>query len=249
MLVDELIDIALFKSKNLRIKDVRAGLGYTCVRLDNDACGLAYTFRSELGCCCGTLNTAGSLIGMAASRIVTWAKDKDLLRSAMGLASINAVLNDSKEDWGEGNVLDAFDIKGSETFGMVGEFHPILSKVKSMTEKIYVFEQNVEESSHRMSSDMIPHYLPLCDVVVITATSIINHTFDDIYSHCKNARKVCLLGPSTPLCPDVFGKYNITLLAGSVVIDPDLILQVVSQGGGTMAMKPAIRQVLVHCTL
>ncbi len=247
MIVDELIDIALFKSKDLRITDVRAGLGYTCVKLDNDACGLAYTFRSELGCCCGTLNTAGSLIGMPADRIITWAKNEDLLRSAIGLASVNAVMNDPEKGWGEGNILNSFDIKESETFGMIGEFHPVLSKIKSMTEKIYVFEQNVEENSNKLPSNMIPHYLPQCDVIVITATSIINHTFDDIYPYCKNARKVCLLGPSTSLCPDVFRKYNITLLAGSVVIDSELILQVVSQGGGTMSMKPAVRQVLVPC--
>jgi uncharacterized protein (DUF4213/DUF364 family) len=37
-------------------------------------------------------------------------------------------------------------------------------------------------------SSAIPEYLPRCDVVIITATSIINHTFDDIVPYCKNAR-------------------------------------------------------------
>lgn len=97
-----------------------------------------------------------------------------------------------------------------------------------------------------VAAEQIPHLLPGCDVVVITATSIIDHTIDEVVSHCKNAREVCIVGPSTPLCLEVFKKYPVTLLAGSVVKDPDRILKIVSQGGGAMAMKPAIEHVLVR---
>ncbi|HHU03620.1 MAG TPA: hypothetical protein GXZ81_01190, partial [Fastidiosipila sp.] len=62
--------------------------------------------------------------------------------------------------------------------------------------------------------------------------------------HCQNAREVCLVGASTPLSPEIFEKYNVSLLAGSVVTDPDLALQIVSQGGGTGALKPAMDHVL-----
>ena len=164
----------------------------------------------------------------------------------MGLAAVNAVLNDSQKNWDTGNVLNAFTLDESDAFGMVGEFHPILSKIQTMTKNIYIFEQDVPEDSHLYPADSIPLYLPECDVVVLTATSIINHTIDEILPHFKNAREVCLVGPSTPLCPEVFKKYNITLLAGSVVKNPELILQIISQGGGTMSMKSAIEQVLVR---
>ncbi len=119
-------------------------------------------------------------------------------------------------------------------------------KVKAMTDHIYVFEQNVPPGSEYYDSSTIPMYLPKCDVVVLTATSIINHTFDEVTSHLHNAREVCLVGPSTPLCPEILKKYNITLLAGSVVTNPEMALQVISQGGGTMALKPATKQVLVR---
>jgi uncharacterized protein (DUF4213/DUF364 family) len=67
-----------------------------------------------------------------------------------------------------------------------------------------------------------------------------------VIKHCKNARQVCIVGPSTTLCPELFQPYKVTMLAGSVVTDPERILQIVSQGGGTMAMKPALNQVLVR---
>lgn len=245
MIIDELIKQALIDTKKRKIGDVRAGLGYTGVMLDDKACGLAYTFRNELGCCCGTLEVAGSLIGMDAEEIIPWAKEDDRLKAAIGLAAINAVLNDPGKNFPKGNVLDAFMLRESDTFGMVGDFQPILSKVKTMTNNVYIFEQKVCEGCGIYPSDMIPRYLPECDAVVITATSIINHTIDDIIPYCKNAAAVCLLGPSTPLCTEVFEKYDITLLAGSVVKNPELVMQVISQGGGTMSMKPAIDQVLI----
>lgn len=246
MIVDELIDRALNMAQSKKLKDVRAGLGYTCVLLEDDGCGLAYTFRNELGSCCGALHAAGGLIGMNVGEIIPWAKESNRLKAAIGLAAINAVMNDPEKNWGTGNVLTAFTLHESDTFGMVGKFDPILAKIKTMTNNIYVFEQNVAEGSGLYSAEEIPRYLPKCDVIVLTATSIINHTFDEVSRYCKNAKEVCLVGPSTPLCPEVFEKHHITLLAGSVVKKPELILQIISQGGGTMSMKPAIRQVLVR---
>lgn len=246
MIIDELIDKSLDMTQNRKVKDVRAGLGYTCVMLEDGACGLAYTFRNELGNCCGILNAAGSLIGMDTAEIIPWAKDNNRLKAAIGLAAINAVLNNSRQNWDTGNVLEAFALNESDTFGMVGEFKPILSKVRNMTKNIFVFELNAAKGSGLYPEDSIPVYLPKCDVVVITATSIINHTIDEVVSHCKNAKEVCLVGPSTPLCPEVFSQHNITMLAGSVVKKPEQILKIVSQGGGTMSMKSAAEQVLVR---
>jgi uncharacterized protein (DUF4213/DUF364 family) len=79
-----------------------------------------------------------------------------------------------------------------------------------MTKNIYVFEQNVPEGSGLYPAEAISTYLPKCDVVVITATSIINHTFDEVSSYCKNAKEVCLVGPSTPLCPEIFLVGRVT---------------------------------------
>ena len=246
MIIDELIEYAVVKASSGTVKDVRAGLGYIGVMLDTGSCGLAYTFRNELGDCCGTLPEAGNLIGMEAAEVITWAKSGNRLRAAIGLAAINAVLNVPDADWETGNAIDALHISSSDTFGMVGEFKPFLPAIKSKTQNIYVFEQNVPEGSQLYTSSTIPLYLPKCDVVIITATSIINHTIDDIVSHCGNAREVCLVGPSMPICPGVLNRYHITLLAGSVVVNPERILQIISQGGGTKSMKPAVKQVLVR---
>lgn len=246
MVVDELIEIARSGAQGRKLKDIRAGLGYTCVMLEDGSCGLAYTFRNQLGCRCGIINDAGKLIGRGVDETVLWARDGNLLKSAIGIASINAVINRAQEDWEIGNVTSAIEIGPDDALGMVGEFRPILNKVKDKTRANYVFELGAAEGSGLYPSESIPQYLPKCSVIVLTATSIINHTFDQIIPYCSNAREVCIVGPSTTLCPEVFRRYPITMLAGSVVREPEQVLQIVSQGGGTMSMKPAVKQVLVQ---
>lgn len=246
MFIDNLIEFVLPQTSGKMVKDIRAGLSYTCVQLEDNSCGLAYTFRNELGNCCGILNNAGNLIGRSCSELIPWARNSNRLMAAIGLAAINAVLNSPHIDWDTGNVISALEVSPSDTFGMVGEFRPILNEIENKTSNIFVFEQDLTKNNGLYPEDAIPRLLPKCDVVMITATSIINHTIDEVLANCKSAREVCLVGPSTPLCTELFKLSNVTLLAGSVVVNPELVLQIVSQGGGTRAMKPAIKQVLVR---
>jgi uncharacterized protein (DUF4213/DUF364 family) len=243
MITDQLIDRAISLAADRKIKDIRAGLGYTAVLLDDDACGLAYTFRNELGCFCGVFNEAGQIIGRSASEIIPWLNSQNLLMASMGLATINAILNKASDHWAEGNLTTALEIVPTDVFGMVGNFRPILNVVKKKTNNLYVFEQNVVEPGLYSETD-IPQHLPKCNIVVVTATAIINHTIDEVLSYCTSAREVCLVGPSCPMSPEVFEKYNVTILAGDIVTSPERALQIVSQGGGTMALKNAMKHVL-----
>ena len=128
---------------------------------------------------------------------------------------------------------------------MVGSFAPILNAVSGKTEHVYIFEQNGSAGSNIISDGHIPVLLPTCDIVIIAATSLINHTIEEILPCCRSAREVCIVGPSTPLALDVFQKYNVNLLAGTIVTDAQRLLEIISQGGGTMSMKPATKHALV----
>jgi|LSQX01.2.fsa_nt_gb uncharacterized protein (DUF4213/DUF364 family) len=244
MIIDELMKYAAPEAGTQVIKDIRIGLGYTCVELSGGGCGLAYTFRRDAGHTCSVLGTAGTLLGLPASDMLTWTKSDNRIKAALGLATINALINRERPSMTRANVADALELQKQDTFGMVGAFRPILKEIRSQVGNIYVFENDIEDDSGYYSSDDIPRYLPSCDVIVLTATSLINHTIDSILDHCQGAREVCLVGPSTPMCPAVFSRHGISLLAGSVVTRPDLALEIVSQGGGTRNLRPAIEHVL-----
>ncbi|NMA12861.1 MAG: DUF364 domain-containing protein [Chloroflexi bacterium] len=246
MISNRLIDHAISKADDRKIKDIRAGLAYTAVMLDDNSCGLAYTFRNELDCICGVINEAGSIIGRSASEIIPWLNSKNLLAASMGLATINAILNISSDRWEEGNIITDLKVAPTDTFGMVGNFRPILNVIKNKINNIYVFERHPEKDLSLYSMDDIPTHLSKCNLVVVTATSIINHTIDEVLSYCSGAQEVYLVGPSCPMSPEIFGDYNVTILAGDVVTSPERTLQIVSQGGGTRAMKNTMMHVLAR---
>ncbi len=244
MIIDELISYAEPEAGTQVVTDIRIGLGYTCVKLSGGGCGLAYTFRHDAGHTCSVLGTAGTLLGLPAAEMLAWAKSDNKIKAALGLAAMNALINHDSSDMTRANVADALTLLPQDTFGMVGAFRPILKQIRSRVSKIYVFEEDSEKGSGFYPPADIPRYLPSCDVIVLTATSLINGTIDSILDHCRGAREVCLVGPSTPMCPTVLSRYGITLLAGSLVTNPSRALEIVSQGGGTRNLKPAIEHVL-----
>lgn len=246
MITDDLIRYASESCQDKKVKDIRVGLGYICTMLENGECGLAYSFRNELGHCCSVLAAAGDLIGRECEEIIPWLKEKNILMAAVGLSAVNAVLNNKStlKYHGE-NVIEALKLNREEKFGMIGDFGPILPFVRKQTDNIFVFERIPEEKDGIYPERSIPDHLPGCDVVVISATTIINHTIDKILPFCSKAREVFIVGPSTPLHPDTFMGHNVTLLAGTVVTDSEKMLRIISQGGGTRQMKPASRHILV----
>ena len=73
--------------------------------------------------------------------------------------------------------------------------------------------------------------VPEADVLAITATTLINRTFDGLMTLRRPDALVMLLGPSTPLTPLLF-DYGVHLLSGAIVEDVDAVLMAVSQGAG-----------------
>lgn len=244
MIEDKLLEVALARAADRKILDIRAGLSYCCLTLEDKATGLAYTFRNDLGPYCGILDEAGSLIGRDLTEILPWLKSQNRLKAALALAGVNAVCNQPGPDYDEGNVTTGLDLAPTDHFGMVGAFGPILKAVKAKTEHVHIFDLDISKEGEILAESDIPAYLPSCQVIVITATSLINHSLDDVLVHCQKARQVFLLGPSTPLCPEAFQGSPLTHLAGALVTDPSRALDIVSQGGGTRALKPALNYVM-----
>ncbi|RPI76853.1 MAG: hypothetical protein EHM45_11455 [Desulfobacteraceae bacterium] len=58
------------------------------------------------------------------------------------------------------------------------------------------------------------------DVVVITGSTLVNRTFDELMSYTAHARTVGLYGPTAGLIPDLFFKNNIDFILSHWVKDP-----------------------------
>lgn len=241
MIVDELLDIAEDDLEDRMATDVRIGLRYTGVLLDDGRLGVSRSFGEEAIKCCEVIDEAGEL-EKSALELANLATSSRAVDSSIGTATINAVLND-KVEGDEGPLLDFLEIRDGDKVGMVGDFKPVIEKLEKDIE-LYVFERSPQEEGvyPDWAAEQI---LPNVDVAIITGTSVVNKTMDHLLDLSDNAREIALLGPTTPIAPEIFRKRGVTLIGGMVVERVGKALRIVSQGGGTRKLGTVSRKVSV----
>lgn len=225
------------------VTDVRIGLGYTAVQLDDGSTGVAYTFRENALQGCSVFTGARPLAGRLAAELLEYLDSAVSIERTVGVATANALLNTDGTEYLGGDTLEHIALTEHDCVGMVGFFAPLIPALKQQAGTLHIFEKVPEKAANVFPQEMIPKLLPQCSIVLITATSLINGSFSDIVSSCTGSRLTAVLGASTPLCPALFQPWGIDLLSGVIVTNPDSILRTVSEGGGMRFFKGAIRKV------
>jgi uncharacterized protein (DUF4213/DUF364 family) len=246
MLIDEIVNWGVTLGQKLATADIRIGLGYTAVRLEDGRCGLAYTLHEKEYESCCVIPEAGSLAGRKVSELIPWMKSPDVTACAIGLATLNAVIT-TPASAVESDVLDLLPIHPEDSVGMIGYFGPLVEPIKNKARTFHVFERKPDSDYGILPESAAPELLPECQVVVVTATSLLNHTIDGLLDLCRKAREIAILGPSTPFLPEIFSRYGVTMLSGVQVLDPVQVLQTVSEGGGARQFGKAVRKLSLRC--
>ncbi|MFP4498009.1 MAG: Rossmann-like domain-containing protein [Vulcanimicrobiota bacterium] len=242
----KLMEIALTRMEGLTVEDIRLGLGYTAVKNSAGGTGLAYTLRGRLPSHCGLNPLAGSMIGMGLEEAARKFIDpRNVINASIGLAAVNSVLNNDVTGYSTGDITNILDVKNTDWVGMVGHFKPVENQLKKVTPHVFVVDDKqayLEEEKYNSFYEI----LSKCQIIIITATTLINKTLNDILGHTGKARKKALLGPSTPLNPTVFKNTGIDILSGMIVENSDKVLEIVSQGGGTMLFKKHCQKININ---
>ena len=241
MLVDEIYDYAAGPASGIKAADIRIGLGYTAVVVEDGRCGLAYTLHENDYESCCVVPDAGKLAGRSLSELISWIKMPDATACAVGLAAVNAVLDPPAAAL-ESDISDLLPVEADDSVGMIGYFGPLVKPLKERVRSLHIFERRPDPGYGILPESATADLLPGCQVVIMTATTLLNRTIDGLLDLCKNAREIAILGPSTPFIPEVFMRRGVTMLSGVRVIDPGRILQIVSEGGGTRQFGRAVRK-------
>ncbi len=242
MLVDELYEYALRQDGDLKVVDIRIGLGYTAVLIEDGRCGLAYTFHEEEYESCCVVPDAGKISGRPVSELTAWIKMPDEIACAVGLATINA-LTKAPDSAAEADILDLLPVNDDDTIGMIGYFGPLIRPLKESVQAMHIFERKPNPEYGILPESAATELLPDCQVVIITATAILNGTIDGLLDLGSKAREIVILGPSTPFIPEIFSSRGVTMLSGLQIADAGKILQIVSEGGGTRQFGSAVRKI------
>lgn len=234
-----LVEYLAAPASEVRIADVRIGLGYSAVRLDSGHAGLAWTPLPESGGC-SHLKTAGTLTGRSALELLHMLATEQPLLRTIGLATANALLAclpqppTSKEE-----IIDGLHITAADHVVMVGYFGPLVKKLQDSGCRFDIIELDSSRPGV-LSPQQGRSVLAACSVAILTGTSFVTGTVDELLGDLGQPREAVLLGPSAPFCPEIFSGTPLTRIAGARVLDAEGALRVVSEGGGTPMFKPYV---------
>ncbi len=229
----KLVDQLLAALPEGDVKEVRIGAFWTAVVTEVDGqqrCGLASTLRDDDDHHHGggaAVRDAGRLLDCNARELAELARSYHPMEAAIGMATINALLPTQEEQWVDLNAGEVITQHGAgKRVALVGHF-PFIPRVREQVGVLWVLEQR--PAGEDLPAEAAYDVIPRADVVAITGTALLNHTFESLMALCRPEALVLVLGPSTPLSPILF-DHGVHILSGSVVEDVPAVLRAVSQG-------------------
>jgi len=218
------------------VREVQIGAFWTAVVLKDGSCGLASALRDSDHHHHGQnpVREAGHLHERNARELANLARSDSLLEASIGLAAINALLDVDEDACVELNAEQVILDHGTgKDVVVVGHF-PFIPRVREAARQLWVLEKRPSEGD--IPAQAAPEVIPQADVVAITGTSLINHTFEELVRLCRREAFVLVLGPTTPLSPVLF-DYGADVISGTLVTDPGIVLRYVSQGASFRQVK------------
>lgn len=233
-----------------KILAVQVGPARTAVLAETDdgiRCGLAATlcnpeFDHKIH---PSVREAGDLHKMKSTDLAGLVESQSFTEVAIGLATINALLPRNPDQWADVHAEEYLLEHGAnKNVAVVGHF-PFVDRLRSVAKNLWVLELNPRDED--LPAESAPEVIPHADVVAITATTLINKTFQGLIELCQPQARVVLVGPSTPLSPVMY-DHGVDVLSGTIVTDPQTVMTGIGQGicFHQLRQKKAVRLVTIQ---
>ncbi len=229
-----------------RIERLVVGVFFTAVQLSGGTCGLA---RSELSgeLCCTTDHqrnlgefSPGRLKGKTIFDILDHPDERPLFASVK-MAVLNAVSAriiascDYTVMTGR-DPIEWIDASAGKTVTIVGAFQAYMDKLSELPCRLQVLELDPTAFPERHRRLYVPaeraaDVLPGSDAVILTGSTLVNNTLDDLLALISPQAFTVLVGPSAGLLPDLLFRKGIDLIGTIRILDPGIMFTVVSEGG------------------
>lgn len=221
MLIEKVFEAAKPLLENRTIKDAVVGLSLIAIQLDNGSVGLSYMLRESLPAGCSVFPYAQNMIGKPAEEVAEWViSGLEEAQRGIGMAVISAASQSQ-------NLIDVEDteltfgisVLPTDTVGMIGYIHPIAREFEKKAKEVIIFDKGLSSRGGNKGdvypTEDQPKLLPTCDIVILSGTTMINNSIDDLLLMCSNAREIVMVGSSTPMLPEAFRDTKVSVLAGS----------------------------------
>ena len=202
-------------SSHAVVSDTLMGGCWTAVETEN-AFGMAMT--TPVDTAPRMLN--GDYAGRSLRELAETAKSWNLTEAGFGMAAINAFYNTPQRleelhayEPFENYCTDGLDLHGKHV-GVVGHLNMPRS-VYEQAASVRILERSPRPGDYPDSA--CDWLIPQCDVVITTASTLVNKTLPHLLELSRNAYTI-LAGPSCPMCPALL-DFGIDRIAGLVITD------------------------------
>lgn len=253
MLQEKTLEAARPYLEGRTVSDLVLGIALIGAELDGKNVGVSYMLRDSLPSGCGSFGFARQAIGKDAYEVASLLVDgKDDAQRGLAAAVLSAACHAAPLEFCEGGGETPFGvtIRPGDKLALIGYMAPVAKQFAGKVAETVIFDKGRELAGH---DDITPcalqkDILPTCDIVVVSGTSVVNRTVEDLLAMCPGAREFVLTGTSTPMFPAAYAGSGVTSLAGTTWKQDakDEIFRTISLGGGIMASRALRSNVCVR---
>lgn len=226
------------------------GLFFTGVKVNGSAAGACATpLKSipEAVCCPSSAMSmpfAGKLQGRRAAELIEAAFSDHGIRRAVGIATVNALADlcwqrrphPAVELRAGADAFDATEFRPGDNVVVVGAFVPFLKELKRRRQPFLVLEQDPAtlkpaELPFFRPAEMARDIVPGADVLLITGSTLVNNTLEDLLGFARPEARVTIVGPTVGMLPGAFLARGADILGCVRITAPDAFLDLLAEGG------------------
>lgn len=250
MIIQETFELLKTKYENqfktTTIARVNVGLFFTAVQLSSGYCGVAGTDLRSLSCCAQNRKkefgafTPGKISGQKLLDLFYHTEVSKIL-DIVRLAAINAVSAEliAKSNYKiieDKDPIDLVDLNSNKTVCIVGAFHSYMKNIANTSAKLIILELNEDAipddyKKYYVPAEKASSVFPDSDVIIITGSTLVNNTLDNILKIIPPKKQVIIAGPTASLIPDVLFQHNINIIGSTRIVDAEKVFHAIAEGG------------------
>ncbi len=265
--IDKIRSIIGSDMDSIKVERAVIGLFFSGVKLSTGAGGICFTPVKEIpeAVCCPSSARAIPGSGKLNRQPVSYYLDEMVnnapLKKALGIAVLNAL---SALCWNRIKPQDYSLKMGDDPLEnkifpddayvvVIGALVPYIKMLKTRGRAFCILEKD----TRTLKEDEMKYYCPpekadgeiaAADFLIITGTTLINNTLEDILDHSRPGADVTLVGPTASMLPDAFFRRGVDAIGGIAVTNADMLLDTLIEAGsgyhfyGKSAQRLVIRR-------
>ena len=235
--------------ETISLDRVSLGLFFTGVKLSNGYGGISSTpikNVTEAICCpreAGMMPYAGRFQGMPVKMALEEMLNDNPFHRSLGLAVINALsntiwLNNNHQEYKiirNADVVKTIHIPKDANVVVIGSLIPYIKLLKENNNDFYILESDTfnlkdDELPFCLPIEKAPQKVPFADTLIITGTTLIDDTLDEILEMARTDAEIVLVGPTGSILPEALFKRGVNIVSGVIVTKPDELLDMLAKG-------------------